>query len=133
MSGTKILWGQMLAALCSVLIGIWLATEWTAWRLAYQPALGLPWLTISGIPVYRPELFFGWWYQFEAYAPAIFLEGAAFAVSGGLAAAAVAIAGSVLRARQANQVTTYGSARWATEAEIRAAGLFDRAGIELGR
>ena len=74
MTGTKILWGQMLAAVLAVLIGMWLATEWTAWRLGFQPALGLFWFAAFGIPIYRPELFFAWWYHFDAYAPRIFLE-----------------------------------------------------------
>jgi type IV secretion system protein VirD4 len=133
MTGTKILWGQMLAALLAVLAGTWLATEWTAWRLGFQPALGFPWFTISSVPVYRPELFFAWWYHFDAYAPDVFVEGAAFAAGGGFAAVACAITGSVLRARQASRVTTYGSARWATKQEIRGAGLFDCAGVQLGR
>jgi type IV secretion system protein VirD4 len=45
----------------------------------------------------------------------------------------MAIAGSVRRARQSAPVTTYGSARWATEPEVRAAGLLSQAGIYLGR
>src|SRR6185369_3521161 len=133
MTGTKILWGQMLAALLAVLAGTWLATEWTAWRLGFQPALGLSWFQAFGIPVYRPELFFAWWYRFDGYAPRIFVEGAAFAAGGGFAAVALAIAGSVLRARQASRVTTYGSARWATVRDIRTAGLFEAAGVQLGR
>jgi type IV secretion system protein VirD4 len=60
MSGTKILWGQMLAALFAVLAGCWFATEWTAWRLGFQPGLGVPWFMASGLPVYRPDLFFAW-------------------------------------------------------------------------
>jgi type IV secretion system protein VirD4 len=39
----------------------------------------------------------------------------------------------VRRARQSAPVTTYGSARWATEPEVRAAGLLSQAGIYLGR
>jgi hypothetical protein len=34
MSGTRVLWGQVLAVLVVVLAFIWAATEWTAWRLA---------------------------------------------------------------------------------------------------
>ena len=87
----------------------------------------------SGLPVYRPDLFFAWWYHFDAYAPGMFVEGAAFAAAGGFAAVALAIAGSVLRARQASRVTTYGSARWAGLRDLRTAGLFEPAGILLGR
>ena len=111
MTGTKILWGQMLSALAMVLLGCWAATEWTAWRLGFQPALGLPWVRIGAAPVYQPQLFFAWWYHFDAYAPGVFAKGAVIASAGGLGAALLAIAASVLRARQARHVTTYGSAR----------------------
>jgi type IV secretion system protein VirD4 len=133
MTGTKILWGQMTLSLAAVLAGVWGATEWTAMRLGFQPALGPAWFLAAGLPVYEPYLFFAWWYHFDAYAPAIFLEGAAWATGGGVMAVVVAITGSVRRARQSALVTTYGSARWATEPEMRAAGLLEPAGIHLGR
>ena len=133
MKPTTILFGQMLMALGLVLAGIWLATEWTAWRLGFQPALGSPWFALGSTPVYSPSAFFLWWYAYDGYAPRIFAEGAAFAVSGGLAAVVVAIIGSVLRARQAGHATTYGSARWATIAEVRGAGLLKDVGVFLGR
>jgi type IV secretion system protein VirD4 len=133
MKPTTILYGQILTALGLVLAGVWLATEWTAWRLGFQPALGAPWFALGSTPVYSPPAFFLWWYAFDAYAPRIFAEGAAFAASGGLAAVIVAIVGSVLRARQAVHATTYGSARWATIAEVRVAGLLEDAGVFLGR
>ena len=63
----------------------------------------------------------------------IFLEGAGWAAGGSVVAAVMAIAGSVRRARQSAPVTTYGSARWATEPEVRAAGLLSQTGIYLGR
>jgi type IV secretion system protein VirD4 len=133
MTGTKILWGQMLGALAMVLLGCWAATEWTAWRLGFQPALGLPWVRIGAAPVYQPQLFFAWWYHFDAYAPGVFARGAAIASAGGLGAALLAIVASVLRARQARHVTTYGSAHWATRHDIATAGLFGDAGVQLGR
>src|ERR1700730_5414209 len=133
MTGTKILWGQMALSLTAVLTGLVGATEWTAMRLGFQPALGPAWFFAASLPVYEPYLFFAWWYHFDAYAPGIFLEGAAWATGGGVMAVVVAIAGSVRRARQSALVTTYGSARWATEPEMRAAGLLGPAGVHLGR
>jgi type IV secretion system protein VirD4 len=49
-----------------------------------------------------------------------FVEGAYIAASGGFISIAVAIGMSVWRAREAKNVATYGSARWAT-AESEAA------------
>ena len=44
-----------------------------------------------------------------------------------------AVAGSLWRARQARNITDYGSARWAEKKDIPRAGLFDDADIFLGR
>ncbi|MDF8333088.1 conjugal transfer protein TraG [Novosphingobium cyanobacteriorum] len=133
MSATKILWGQILAVFAIVLVCVWGATEWVAWRLAFQPELGTPWFKLLGFPVYYPPAFFWWWYGYDAYAPSIFVEGAYIAASGGLIAAAVAIGMSVWRAREAKKVETYGSARWADKAEVQAAGLLGPDGVVLGR
>jgi type IV secretion system protein VirD4 len=133
MPATRILWGQVLVVLAIVLATTWGATEWVAWRLAFQPELGAPWVRLMGFPVYPPPAFFWWWYGFDAYAPKIFCEGAYIAASGGFVSIAVAIAMSVWRAREAREVTTFGSARWARPREIRDAGLVGEDGVVLGR
>ncbi|OJU34994.1 MAG: conjugal transfer protein TraG [Alphaproteobacteria bacterium 65-37] len=133
MSGTKILWGQILAVVLIVLITTWTATQWTAWRLGFQPQLGHPWFELVGWQVYHPPAFFWWWYFYEAYAPPIFVEGACIAASGGFAAIAVAIGMSVWRAREAKNVETYGSARWARAEEVQAAALLGPDGVVLGK
>ncbi|TWB23446.1 type IV secretion system protein VirD4 [Nitrospirillum amazonense] len=133
MTGGRILWGQIAAALVLVLAGVWLATQWVAWRLGYAPALGRPWFLLGASPVYRPELFFLWWLRFDAYAPRVFLVGACIASAGGVGALLVAVVGSTMRARAAGAVATYGSARWAVAEEVRGAGLLADAGVMLGR
>ena len=133
MSATKILWGQLLFVSVVVLAFLWAATEWTAWRLAFQPQLGPAWFVIGRWPIYQPLAFFIWWFKFDAYAPRIFIEGGGIAASGGIAAMAVAIILSVWRAKEAQHVTTYGSARWADTREVRRAGLLGPDGVVLGR
>ena len=133
MSATKILWGQIIAVFLIVLAGVWGATQWTAAALAYQPDLGSPWFVAFDQPVYLPPAFFWWWFSFDAYAPEVFQTGAFIAASGGFASIAVAIAMSVWRARELKNAETYGSARWATEREVRAAGLLDSDGVVLGK
>jgi type IV secretion system protein VirD4 len=133
MSATKILWGQITLVFAIVLFTLWAATQWTAWRLGYQPQLGPPWFEFADLPIYFPPTFFWWWYAFDAYAPAIFVEGACIAVSGGFISIGVAIGLSVWRAREAKNVATYGSARWATVREARTAGLIGADGVVLGK
>jgi type IV secretion system protein VirD4 len=133
MSATKILWGQIFTVLLIVLATTWGATEWVAWRLAFQPELGTPWFRLLGFPFYLPPSFFWWWYGYDAYAPSIFVEGAYIAASGGFITVAVAIGMSVWRARESKKVETYGSARWAETGEVKAAGLLGSDGVVLGR
>ncbi|EXL02496.1 conjugal transfer protein TraG [Brucella anthropi] len=133
MPATRVLWSQIIVVLLIVLITIWAATQWTAWRLGFQPQLGAPWFELAGLPFYPPPALFWWWYFYDAYAPHVFLEGAAIAASGGLIAIAAAITMSIWRAREAKDVHTYGSARWAEREEIEKAGLLGNDGVVLGR
>ncbi|KXV23375.1 conjugal transfer protein TraG [Gluconobacter japonicus] len=134
MSASRVLWGQIVLVLAIMLLFWWGATEWTAWRLGFQPELGPPWfMAFHRWPVYAPPLFFWWWYEFDAYAPAIFVHGARIGVTGVVLAVLVAFALSIWRARARRRVETYGSARWAILRDIRAAGLLGEDGVVLGK
>ncbi len=97
MSGNKVLWGQVLIVGLVVLTAVWTATEWTAWKLAFQPELGRPFGSLFALPLYAPPVFFWWWFEFNAYAPKIFAEGAYIAAGGSLTSVVVAIAMSIWR------------------------------------
>jgi type IV secretion system protein VirD4 len=133
MPATRILWGQILTVALIVLATTWGATQWTAWRLGFQPQLGSPWLELAGQRVYPPPAFYWWWFFYDAYAPEVFLQGALIAASGSFIAIAVAIGMSVWRAREAKNAATYGSARWATRKEIEAEGMVGPDGVVLGK
>ncbi|ABL69606.1 conjugal transfer protein TraG [Paracoccus denitrificans] len=133
MSATKILWGQISIVFLIILATTWGATQYVAASLRYQAQLGPPWFVLFGTPVYYPPAIFWWWYFYEAYAPPVFATGGIIAASGGIIAIGVAIAMSVWRAREARNVATYGSARWAERGEVKAAGLLDPDGVVLGR
>jgi type IV secretion system protein VirD4 len=132
MTPTKLLLGQILVVVAIIVIGLWASTQWLASMLAHQPELGTVWFSVGGMPMYRPWSLFVWWYHFEAYAPDAFDRAGALAASSGFLGCAAAIGGSLWRARQAHDVTTYGSARWATHKEA-AAGLLGTGGVFLGR
>ncbi len=133
MTPTKLLIGQILAVFAIVLGGMWFATEWAASMLAYQSELGTPWFIVGRLPVYRPWALFGWWYSYDAYAPHVFDKAGMVAGASGFVGCGAAVAGSLWRARQRGNVTTYGSARWATPREVARAGLRSNSGILLGR
>ncbi|WP_428393473.1 conjugal transfer protein TraG [Lichenicoccus sp.] len=133
MTPTKVLFGQIVIVFSIVVLSLSLTTQWTAASLGYQDQLGHPWTVFHGVPLYQPWLFFVWWFEFDAYAPAVFQRGAYVAASGGVLGALAAMVGSVWRARQAKLVTTYGSARWASPRDLKRSGMLRPAGVFLGR
>ncbi len=133
MTPTKLLYSQILIVFAIVVLGVWAATQWAAAMLGYQSQLGLPWFFILGMPIYWPWALFGWWYHYDAYAPHVFDKAGSLAGASGFIGCAAAIGGSLWRARQTGQVTTYGSARWATRSEMDRAGLHRDAGVFIGK
>ncbi len=133
MTPTRFLIGQIAIVFAVVIGGMWFATEWAAWHLGYQPRLGPAWFWIASVPVFYPWRLFEWWYAYDAYAPALFNRAGMIAASSGFVGVAVAIVGSLWRARQTKLVTTYGSSRWATATEVERAGLYRPAGVFLGQ
>ena len=133
MTPTKLLVGQIFIVFAIVILGLWAATQWVASMLGYQAQLGAPWTIAFDTPIYRPWQLFRWWYHYEAYAPEVFDKAGTLAGASGFLGCASAIAGSLWRARQKRNVTTYGSSRWAKRWEIARAGLFRNAGVFLGR
>ncbi|GBR12217.1 conjugal transfer protein TraG [Acetobacter oeni] len=134
MSASRVAWGQVILVLAIMFLFWWAATEWTAWRLEFQPELRAPWFRLGHRwPVYAPPLFFWWWYEFDVYAPGIFVHGARIGVAGVILAVIVAFTLSIWRARARRRVETYGSARWAILHDIRAAGLLGENGVVLGK
>ncbi len=133
MTGTRILIGQILIVFALIIGALWTATQLTAEELQFQAALGAPWFELSGYPVYKPWRLFQWWYAYDAYAPNVFARGGLITISGAGLGILAAIIGSVLRSRHEQNVTTYGSARWATASDIRKGGLFNDTGVFLGQ
>jgi type IV secretion system protein VirD4 len=132
MTPTKLLIGQILVVFAIVLLGVWAATQWAAAMLAYQPELGSAWFNFRGVPFYRPWALFPWWFHYDAYARSVFNRAGALAAASGFLGCGAAVAGSLWRARRSSNVTTYGSAHWASEAEVRRAGLLGDSGLFLG-
>jgi type IV secretion system protein VirD4 len=133
MTPTKILIGQAFIVVLIIVGAMQGATQYVAGAFGFDPALGAPFSHIGETPIYYPWRLFEWWYAYEAYAPDIFMQGGAIAAAGGMVGAVAAVAGSLWRARQQRNVTTYGSARWARRRDIDRSGLFDSDGVFLGR
>jgi type IV secretion system protein VirD4 len=132
MSASRIYFGQSLAVISVVILGLWLATEFIAARFGFSVRLGPPWFELGGLPLYAPWRLFLWWWEYGAYAPQVFDDAGTIAAAGGVLAFVVAVTLALVRARQTRTVTTYGSSRWARRSEIKKAGLFRAQGVILG-
>src|ERR1700677_1336437 len=54
------------------LVSFWLATQWVAANLGYQPRLGPGLFSVGRITIYPPWAIFTWEYWYSAYAEPIF-------------------------------------------------------------
>jgi type IV secretion system protein VirD4 len=114
------------------LASFWVATQWAAANLAYQPRLGAGLFSIRGIKVYEPWAIFRWEYWYSGYAEGLFRTAFYICAIGPLIGVAVLIGYAVWRARKARVATTHGSARWATPEEYAQAGLLGEEGVIIG-
>ncbi|WP_041534869.1 conjugal transfer protein TraG [Parvularcula bermudensis] len=133
MSPQSILIGQIIIVLATIVCGVWLSTQWVAAQFSYDAYLGPAWFYVGETPVYYPWRLFEWWYAFDAYAPGVFARGGAIAAGSGFLGAFVAAIGSVWRGRQAKNLTTYGSSRWAARKDLQTSGMLKPSGVFLGR
>ncbi|MGB6229475.1 MAG: conjugal transfer protein TraG [Litorimonas sp.] len=133
MSPNSILIGQVGVVFTTIGSGVWAATQWVARELRYDPYLGAAWFELGDTPIYYPWRLFEWWYAFEPYAPDVFATGGWVAIGASGLGVVASVIGSVWRGRQAKALTTFGSSRWATDTEMKRAGLFGRAGVFIGR
>jgi len=132
MGAGRIYWGQIATVLGVLVLGAQVATQWTAARLAFQPALGAPDVILFGVALYAPWRLFIWWFHYDAYARPIFETGGAIVLAGAVLSVATAFGFSLWRARDEKRSRTYGTARWAVEKDIERLKLADGDGVILG-
>ena len=123
-----------LAILGALLLGVMLlasgaATQYLAWRLAYHPALGRPWLG----KLYAPWAWIGWQQRYERSASGAFrMLHAGMAVAGALLSAGLLLVLNDRGRKPKRHDGIHGTAHWASADEIAAACLFGSAGVHVG-
>lgn len=110
-------------------IGILLATQDFASCVNYDENLGKPLFTLGGISFYAP-LFFVWWYKFYHDAPHVFWGSVTYFIGSILVGTFACI---LLWKYLEKRLTSHGTARWATEREVRETSLLDGKGVILGK
>lgn len=124
---------QVTATAVLIVLSVWIATQWAATSLKFHPSLGTPWFDLFGTKLYAPWRLFSWWLSFGRQAPRVFDTAGLIVVSGGVAAGLIGMGAAAWRGSRHKVVTTYGSARWADDTDIHAAGLTGYQGVVLGQ
>jgi type IV secretion system protein VirD4 len=122
--------GAVAVLLLVSLAGVWASTEYVAAELHHPGSLGAPWLAMGELRVYPPWGWVAWARTCGPLAPAAFRSAGAITTLAALAGAGVAALVGLGR-RASPPSTAHGSSRWATTAEIRAAGFLRDAGVVL--
>ncbi len=124
-------WRAALLGLAS-LVGVnWAVTQYVAASFRYQPALGQPLRIIRGVAVYQPFAWTVWgWHHATSRDARIrkpLFEGEMIVFFGSFGCLAIFFVVANRRARRLsrNAEDLHGSARWATEEDVRATGMLD--------
>src|SRR5215475_6999691 len=132
-------WSAMFVGLLLLVLVNIGATQFVAYRLEYQPALGSPQLRYQLHSIYQPFAWAPWLLKYGSSAdPRIrlpLLSGALIVVAGAAVAVILVYGMNLRRARRlsANTEDLHGSARWATPADVDATGLLDsQQGVYVG-
>jgi len=132
-------WSAMFVGLLLLVLVNIGATQFVAYRLEYQPALGSPLLRYQLHSIYQPFGWAPWLLRYGSSAdPRIrlpLLSGALIVVAGAAIAVILVYGMNLRRARRlsANTEDLHGSARWATQTDIEATGLLDsQQGVYVG-
>ena len=129
MKSKRLLLALVLGAALLFVGGLSAATQYCASSFRYHPVLGRP-VIVLGTPCYAPWAWMGWEQRFQKRAPRVFAGAEAITYGGGLVSLMLVLVAAA-RIRGVRTSTAHGSARWATNAELREAGLLDDAGVVL--
>ena len=119
---TKIVWPALGLFMMIVLLSLWAATEYAAWALGWNSALGKP---MFGTWIYEPWDILIWTWKFNSLAYGvpvmnIFEHAHLIMGGGGLAALLIPVGYAYMRTKKAKgeKNDLHGSAHWATDAEV---------------
>jgi type IV secretion system protein VirD4 len=105
------------------------ATQYVAWRFAWHPALGVPWLG----QIHAPWRWLDWQARFGATAPEIFETlHAGLGLAGMLISASLLALASTSHRKPKRHDGIHGTAHWAAPGEVEAAGLLSETGVHVG-
>jgi type IV secretion system protein VirD4 len=119
-----LLLGRVLAWFLPTVAGFQLATQMLAATWGYHPALGMPWCSFGALRLYAPWQWLVWLWRSQGQSPEVFTWPLRLAASGAVLGLLLSVGLTLWAQRRRVQgETTYGSARWASERDVRRSGL----------
>jgi type IV secretion system protein VirD4 len=128
---TKDVLFYILGASACILGGIWISTQQIAALLQYPIEFGEPLFFFLEKPIYLPKFMY-WWFKYGEYASEQFEATATACTVGALLGITFIVVFAFFRLSRKKEATSHGTARWATDEEIRKSGLLGREGVVLG-
>lgn len=127
------LW-RLLGFVLIVIVGFWIATQFIAHSLGSSLDLGASLITFNGVELYLPYKVIGWMYYYgSAYSNQFDIAAGIIVISVILGFAYLFIL-SLQDAKKTKNIETmpYGTAKWAGEADLQKANLFENKGVVFG-
>lgn len=130
MHGLKIMMLKVVIIIPLFVLAMWMSTHLFAQTFGYNPRLGEPLAIFSGFAVYKPWMIWLWMFKPHGLGALTFHKIMMPLYGASIASVIVAI---VLNAKsKISGLSHHGSARWATNKEIKDAGLNADSGVMLG-
>ena len=115
-----------------VLGSLFVATEYVAYNLGFNPGLGTP-ATKFIIPIYNPLAIIGWTVKYY-HKHALVFDTALYICAGGLINGfIVMVLASIVLLRHGKVTDTHGTARWGVKKEVKKMGFNQQNGVILGK
>lgn len=109
------------------IISMWIATQNVAGDCGYDPILGSG-IEASDIKIYAPWMFFIWKFKYGFVMPVIITSAQKYLIVG----TAVGFILGIFTAKSTQNLSSYGSAKWASSKEIRKSGINQPDGVTIG-
>ncbi|MCY1003942.1 IncP-type conjugal transfer protein TraG [Myxococcus sp. MISCRS1] len=126
---------HVLVSVLGVAASFTAATQYLAVGFAYQPRLGEPLARVAGHALYPPHSVLVWTWRYGSFRPAeALLTQATWILLGGVTLTILCLfALAMLRGAPPSKRTTYGTARWATTADLQRGGVLVDDGVVLAQ
>jgi len=125
--------GHLATYLGGFTVSFAIGTQYVADAFSYQRALGVPLIRVGTVALYWPWKWVVWNLAYHQYAPKVFDMALLLNLVGVAATLVLSFGLAVFRVRRQGISDAHGSSRWATDDDVRRAGLAANEGVVLAQ